>query len=83
MKTYRIETCDGQVKTTTSLRKAKALARHMSRPVLGSGVVMPAKRLYWHEWLDGSLAGDSSYGYEGENPTVLISVEQPRKEQEE
>jgi hypothetical protein len=67
MKTpYSITTHDGQKRTATSLTEAKRIARQIAT---WHG---PTSRLYWQTWVDGTIIGDPTKGYDGTNPVVAI-----------
>lgn len=76
---YLIEGQSGQRAKASSLKSAKRIGRQMARANVGtssnmmlSGTVLPAPRLYWQTWDDGSIIGDV-YRYTGDNPFVLIT----------
>jgi len=76
---YSINGQSGQKDTASSLAEAKRIARRMcirhvggSSNMMTSGTYLPAKRLYWQTWCDGTIIGDTERGYNGDNPSVAI-----------
>jgi hypothetical protein len=76
---YKINGQGGAVMTATSLNEAKRCARTMcirnvgaSSNMMMSGTYLPAPRLYWTEWCDGTIIGDPTPNYDGDNPLVSI-----------
>ena len=77
--TYRITGQGEQIDTASSMEEAKRIARRMcmrnvgkSSNMMTSGVFLPAKRLYWQTWCDGTIIGDHTRDYAGDNPMVAI-----------
>ena len=58
---YTVRSHRGEVKTASSMTSAKKIARRMC-----------GKRLWWQEWVDGTIVGDYQKGYSGVNPAVAI-----------
>jgi hypothetical protein len=76
---YKINGQGGAEATASSLKEAKRCARTMCRRNVGaasnmmtSGTYLPAPRLYWSEWCDGTIIGDPTRNYDGDNPMVSI-----------
>jgi len=80
MKTkYEIKSHSGQSATATSMVEAKHIAETMCVRNVGqisnmmtSGTFLPARRLYWQTWSDGTIIGDCARGYNGNNPMIAI-----------
>lgn len=66
---YNITGQGGQKQTATSLKKAKRIAKGMG---IRNGKFLYWPRLYWTEWADGTIIGDPTRGYSGDNPLVSI-----------
>lgn len=76
---YSITGQGGQKQTAASMAEAKRIAKGMCVRNVGrssnmsiSGTFLKGPRLYWTEWLDGTIVGDSARGYSGDNPLVSI-----------
>lgn len=85
MTEYIISRQGGQKATATSFAQAKRIARTMcsrnvgaSSNMMTSGKFLPAKRLYWQTWIDGTVVGDHEKNYEGDNPVVCIIRVEPQ-----
>jgi hypothetical protein len=77
--TYVITGQSGRTATASSLAEAKRVARGMcvrnvgsTSNMMTSGTYLPARRLYWQAWCDGTIIGDPERGYNGDNPMVAI-----------